>query len=39
VVDLDGPANLADDVLADSIYSDGSIFGPEAIWGAQAVRS
>ena len=39
VVDLDGPANLADDVLANSIYSDGRIFVPEAIWGAQAVRS
>jgi L-alanine-DL-glutamate epimerase-like enolase superfamily enzyme len=39
VVDLDGPANLADDVLADSIYSDGRIFVPEAIWGAQPVRS
>jgi L-alanine-DL-glutamate epimerase-like enolase superfamily enzyme len=39
VVDLDGPANLADDALADSIYSDGRIFVPEATWGAQAIRS
>jgi L-alanine-DL-glutamate epimerase-like enolase superfamily enzyme len=35
LVDLDGPASLADDPLADSIYSDGSIFVPEAIWGGQ----
>jgi hypothetical protein len=33
LVDLDGPASLADDPLADTIYSDGKIFVPEAIWG------
>lgn len=35
LVDLDGPASLADDPLADAIYSDGSIFVPEPIWGGQ----
>ncbi len=34
VVDLDGPYGLADDPLADQIYSDGSIFVAEAIWGS-----
>jgi len=33
VVDLDGPFGLADDPLAKEIYSDGSIFVPETIWG------
>lgn len=33
VVDLDGPYGLADDPLAQEIYSDGTIFVPEAIWG------
>ena len=32
-VDLDGPISLADDPLADQIYSDGRIFVPEVIWG------
>ncbi len=32
-VDLDGPFSLADDELADSIYSDGEIYVPEKIWG------
>ena len=39
VVDLDGPANLADDPLADSIYSEGMVEIPETIWGGQAVGS
>lgn len=34
VVDLDGPYGLAEDPLADQIYSDGSIFVAEAIWGS-----
>ena len=34
VVDLDGPAGLADDPHVDQIYSDGEIFVPEALWGA-----
>jgi L-alanine-DL-glutamate epimerase-like enolase superfamily enzyme len=34
VVDLDGPYGLADDPLAETIYSDGKIFVPELIWGA-----
>ena len=33
LVDLDGPASLADDPLADAIYSDGEIFVPETLWG------
>jgi L-alanine-DL-glutamate epimerase-like enolase superfamily enzyme len=33
-VDLDGPFSLADDPLATEIYTDGSIFVPEAIWGS-----
>lgn len=33
VVDLDGPYGLADDPLAQEIYSDGTIFVPETIWG------
>jgi len=33
VVDLDGPYGLADDPLADEIYTDGSVFIPETIWG------
>ncbi len=33
VVDLDGPYGLADDPLAETIYEDGRIFIPEAIWG------
>jgi L-alanine-DL-glutamate epimerase-like enolase superfamily enzyme len=32
-VDLDGPYGLAEDPLAGSIYSDGEIFVPEAVWG------
>jgi L-alanine-DL-glutamate epimerase-like enolase superfamily enzyme len=35
LVDLDGPASLANDPLADEIYSDGRIFVPEAIWGGR----
>ncbi len=35
LVDLDGPASLAHDALADRIYSDGKIFVPASIWGAQ----
>jgi hypothetical protein len=34
VVDLDGPYGLADDPLAERIYSKGKIFVPEALWGA-----
>jgi len=34
IIDLDGPFGLADDPLAKEIYRDGSIFVPEAIWGA-----
>jgi L-alanine-DL-glutamate epimerase-like enolase superfamily enzyme len=34
VVDLDGPAGLADDPYVDQIYSDGEIFVPETLWGA-----
>ncbi len=33
VVDLDGPYGLADDPLAEQIYSNGMIFVPETIWG------
>lgn len=33
-VDLDGPISLADDPLADQIYSDGEIFVPETLWGS-----
>jgi L-alanine-DL-glutamate epimerase-like enolase superfamily enzyme len=33
VIDLDGPFGLADDPLAKQIYTDGSIFVPETIWG------
>ncbi|MGZ2410641.1 L-Ala-D/L-Glu epimerase / N-acetyl-D-glutamate racemase [Sphingomonas sp. F9_3S_D5_B_2] len=33
VVDLDGPFGLAEDPLADRIYSDGKIFVDESIWG------
>jgi len=33
VVDLDGPFGLADDPLAEQIYSDGKIFVPQTIWG------
>jgi L-alanine-DL-glutamate epimerase-like enolase superfamily enzyme len=36
LVDLDGPASLADDPLAAAIYSDGEIFVPEALWGGRA---
>jgi len=32
-VDLDGPFGLADDPLAEQIYSDGKIFVPQTIWG------
>lgn len=39
VVDLDGPAGLADDPLASQIYADGEIFVPEAIWGAESPRA
>ena len=38
LVDLDGPASLADDPLAAEIYSDGEIFVPEALWGGQHLR-
>jgi L-alanine-DL-glutamate epimerase-like enolase superfamily enzyme len=34
VVDLDGPYGLADDPLAEKIYSDGQIFVAESLWGA-----
>jgi L-alanine-DL-glutamate epimerase-like enolase superfamily enzyme len=34
VVDLDGPYGHADDPLASQIYSDGTIFVPDAVWGA-----
>jgi L-alanine-DL-glutamate epimerase-like enolase superfamily enzyme len=33
-VDLDGPFALAGNSTADGIYSDGSIFVPESMWGA-----
>lgn len=33
IVDLDGPFGLADDPLAERIYTDGTIFVPESIWG------
>ena len=33
VVDLDGPYGLEDDPLAQQIYTDGTIFVPETIWG------
>jgi L-alanine-DL-glutamate epimerase-like enolase superfamily enzyme len=33
VIDLDGPYGLAEDALADRIYSDGEVFVPEEIWG------
>ena len=36
LVDLDGPAALANDPQAEMIYSDGQIFVPEALWGGQA---
>jgi L-alanine-DL-glutamate epimerase-like enolase superfamily enzyme len=32
-VDLDGPISLADDPLADQIYSNGEVFVRESIWG------
>jgi L-Ala-D/L-Glu epimerase len=32
-VDLDGPASLADDPLADQIYADGMVMVPSALWG------
>ena len=34
VVDLDGPAGLAEDPWIDEIYDDGEIFVPERIWGS-----
>lgn len=34
IVDLDGPYGLADDPLAEQIYSDGQIFVPASLWGA-----
>ena len=34
VVDLDGPYGLADDPLAEKIYSDGKILVAESLWGA-----
>ncbi len=34
IVDLDGPYGHADDPFAEQIYSDGSVFVPETIWGA-----
>jgi L-Ala-D/L-Glu epimerase len=33
IVDLDGPFGLAEDPLAEKIYSDGMIYVPEEIWG------
>jgi L-alanine-DL-glutamate epimerase-like enolase superfamily enzyme len=33
VVDLDGPYGLADDPLAEEIYTNGSIWVSESIWG------
>jgi L-alanine-DL-glutamate epimerase-like enolase superfamily enzyme len=33
VVDLDGPYGHADDRLARSIYRDGAIYVPDALWG------
>jgi len=38
-VDLDGPYGLADDPLAETIYSNGEVFVPEAIWGATSRNS
>lgn len=38
-VDLDGPFSLADDPLASEIYTDGSIFVPDDIWGPVPVHS
>jgi L-alanine-DL-glutamate epimerase-like enolase superfamily enzyme len=38
VVDLDGPYGLAEDALAESIYSDGEIFVSEEIWGGGAAK-
>jgi L-alanine-DL-glutamate epimerase-like enolase superfamily enzyme len=32
-VDLDGPSSLANDPLADQIYSDGMVMVPTALWG------
>ena len=32
-VDLDGPYGLAEDLLAEKIYSDGEVYIPESIWG------
>jgi L-alanine-DL-glutamate epimerase-like enolase superfamily enzyme len=32
-VDLDGPYGLAEDPLAERIYSDGKVYVPESIWG------
>jgi L-alanine-DL-glutamate epimerase-like enolase superfamily enzyme len=32
-VDLDGPSSLADDPLADQIYSDGMVMVPSVLWG------
>lgn len=37
VVDLDGPFSLADDPLAKEIYSEGSIFVPDVLWGSGLV--
>lgn len=34
-IDLDGPVSLADDPLAEQIYSAGEIFVPESIWGSR----
>jgi len=39
VVDLDGPYGLADDPLAERIYSNGKIFVPEALWGAASLEA
>jgi hypothetical protein len=38
VVDLDGPYGLAQDPLAERIYSDGEVFIPEDIWGGGAAK-
>jgi L-alanine-DL-glutamate epimerase-like enolase superfamily enzyme len=38
VVDLDGPYGLAQDPLAERIYSDGEVFISEDIWGGGAPK-
>lgn len=38
IVDLDGPYGLAQDPLAERIYSNGEVFIPEDIWGGAAAK-